>query len=172
MFPRYWHFSSKEDLYSEVLITLEKLAIFYQGIYGIFDIWLVECCLVAGTCVLFILQAWISVFVIIFLILKLILLWLHDIRSSGWQAVFHRPPWRCSNYYSSGKKKNWYPAYFSQFCNLLKIMWTKVFLYCSVQGEELRKLIGAPAYIECSSKTQQVGYWLSVWEIYSYNLWT
>ncbi|KAJ0815462.1 putative small GTPase, P-loop containing nucleoside triphosphate hydrolase [Helianthus annuus] len=25
----------------------------------------------------------------------------------------------------------------------------------TVQGEELRKLIGAPAYIECSSKTQQ-----------------
>ena len=27
----------------------------------------------------------------------------------------------------------------------------------SLKGEELRKLIGAPAYIECSSKTQQVG---------------
>ncbi|KAJ0676705.1 putative small GTP-binding protein [Helianthus annuus] len=26
----------------------------------------------------------------------------------------------------------------------------------TAQGEELRKLIGAPAYIECSSKTQQV----------------
>nr|XP_025692981.1 rac-like GTP-binding protein RHO1 [Arachis hypogaea] len=25
----------------------------------------------------------------------------------------------------------------------------------TVQGEELRKLIGAPVYIECSSKTQQ-----------------
>lgn len=26
----------------------------------------------------------------------------------------------------------------------------------SIQGEELRKQIGAAAYIECSSKTQQV----------------
>nr|XP_029153247.1 rac-like GTP-binding protein ARAC5 [Arachis hypogaea] len=26
----------------------------------------------------------------------------------------------------------------------------------TVQGEELRKLIGAPVYIKCSSKTQQV----------------
>ena len=26
----------------------------------------------------------------------------------------------------------------------------------SLKGEELKKLIGAPAYIECSSKTQQV----------------
>lgn len=27
-----------------------------------------------------------------------------------------------------------------------------------IQGEELRKQIGAAAYIECSSKTQQVDY--------------
>jgi Ras-related C3 botulinum toxin substrate 1 len=26
----------------------------------------------------------------------------------------------------------------------------------TAQGEELKKLIGAPAYIECSAKTQQV----------------
>ena len=32
-----------------------------------------------------------------------------------------------------------------------------IFLYGTIEGEELRKLIGAPAYIECSSKTQQVG---------------
>lgn len=30
------------------------------------------------------------------------------------------------------------------------------FISLPFQGEELRKLIGAPAYIECSSKTQQV----------------
>lgn len=33
----------------------------------------------------------------------------------------------------------------------------------NVKGEELRKLIGAPAYIECSSKTQQVFVFLCEW---------
>ena len=28
--------------------------------------------------------------------------------------------------------------------------------FLPLQGEELRKLIGAPAYVECSSKTQEV----------------
>jgi hypothetical protein len=40
-------------------------------------------------------------------------------------------------------------------------MWYKdviffFFFYYLLKGEELRKLIGAPVYIECSSKTQQV----------------
>ncbi|MQM04605.1 hypothetical protein Taro_037410 [Colocasia esculenta] len=29
------------------------------------------------------------------------------------------------------------------------------FLILHLKGEELRKMIGAPAYVECSSKTQQ-----------------
>ena len=33
---------------------------------------------------------------------------------------------------------------------------TLIFVLLWWKGEELRKLIGAPAYIECSSKTQQV----------------
>lgn len=33
----------------------------------------------------------------------------------------------------------------------------------NVKGEELRKLIGAPAYIECSSKTQQVFVFVCEW---------
>lgn len=32
----------------------------------------------------------------------------------------------------------------------------KKLIMLSIQGEELRKQIGAAAYIECSSKTQQV----------------
>jgi len=35
-------------------------------------------------------------------------------------------------------------------------------LMVSKQGEELKKLIGAPAYIECSAKTQQVLTWESI----------
>lgn len=38
----------------------------------------------------------------------------------------------------------------------MKQCWIAYDSYYMVQGEELRKLIGAPAYIECSSKTQQV----------------
>jgi len=30
-----------------------------------------------------------------------------------------------------------------------------------LKGEELRKLINAPAYIECSSKTQEVNGWVN-----------
>lgn len=29
-------------------------------------------------------------------------------------------------------------------------------LFCGEQGEELRKMVGAAGYVECSSKTQQV----------------
>jgi hypothetical protein len=35
------------------------------------------------------------------------------------------------------------------------LLWSYPFSSC-MQGEELRKQIGAAAYIECSSKTQQV----------------
>ncbi|CAH8279602.1 unnamed protein product [Arabidopsis lyrata] len=38
------------------------------------------------------------------------------------------------------------------------LKWVKKpgFFFTSSQGEELRKQIGAAAYIECSSKTQQI----------------
>ncbi|CAI0461634.1 unnamed protein product [Linum tenue] len=36
-----------------------------------------------------------------------------------------------------------------------QIMHYRLYRHCLQQGEELRKLIGAPAYIECSSKTQE-----------------
>lgn len=39
----------------------------------------------------------------------------------------------------------------------------------SLKGEELRKLIGAPAYIECSSKTQQVCILCSFFYAYLWN---
>lgn len=43
------------------------------------------------------------------------------------------------------------PSYFPILLCLFNLV---SFFY--LKGEELRKLIGAPAYIECSSKTQQV----------------
>ena len=40
-------------------------------------------------------------------------------------------------------------------------MFDKHIPVCHTQGEELRKLIGATYYIECSSKTQQVTFTLN-----------
>ena len=40
-------------------------------------------------------------------------------------------------------------------------------LHCFfLKGEELRKQIGSPAYVECSSKTQQVNYSLHILHIF------
>ena len=39
---------------------------------------------------------------------------------------------------------------------LLESIRCYVLVYSPFQGEELKKVIGAAAYIECSSKTQQV----------------
>lgn len=46
-----------------------------------------------------------------------------------------------------------------QFQNLKDInflVWVMLVGLCIVQGEELKRVIGAASYIECSSKTQQV----------------
>ena len=60
------------------------------------------------------------------------------------------------------------PITTNQVCNLHNLIFfqtpsfflsdeTSLNLFC-LQGEELKKLIGSPVYIECSSKTQQVPY--------------
>ena len=58
-------------------------------------------------------------------------------------------------------------SYFIFLLNLIfpfsKFLWKGtvqiVFFHIYIQGEELKKLIGAVTYIECSSKTQQVFYY-------------
>ena len=51
---------------------------------------------------------------------------------------------------------------FSLICGaFMSYMITTCLSFHILQGEELRKLIGAPAYIECSSKTQQVCHFIS-----------
>lgn len=46
----------------------------------------------------------------------------------------------------------------------------KKLIMLSIQGEELRKQIGAAAYIECSSKTQQVELKPKFWGFFMSNL--
>ena len=51
--------------------------------------------------------------------------------------------------------KNYLPSSY-HFGGVAASIFKQVPFHRSMQGEELRKLIGAAAYIECSSKTQQV----------------
>ena len=75
-------------------------------------------------------------------------------RSSGWQTIFCWPPWISAHYYGTGK--DYIFALSSFLIDCLVLHYVNIFSLLCFKGEELRKLIGAPAYIECSSKTQQV----------------
>lgn len=68
--------------------------------------------------------------------------------STAWTLLFRQ----CTAWFWNSLNSALIPLYV--VC--LKQYWLFMIIVTWLQGEELRKLIGAAAYIECSSKTQQV----------------